>query len=107
MDKATHKIVAEYIRLAQKSYPEIIDVYIFGSYASDNAKEESDIDLALIFNQLEDQNRFDVQVKLMLIASQVDSRIEPHPISAEDFKAGNPFVEEIKKNGYPIIEDAI
>jgi len=38
----------------------------------------------------------------MLLAAQVDSRIEPHPISHEDFDSENPFVAEIKKTGIEV-----
>ncbi|GAJ17906.1 unnamed protein product, partial [marine sediment metagenome] len=62
----------------------------------------SDIDLALIIDNLEDDERFDLQVKLMLIASDFDIRIEPHPISNKDFNFNNPFVAEILKTGIEI-----
>lgn len=38
----------------------------------------------------------------MLLASQVDSRIEPHPISKTDFYSNNPFVAEIKRTSIEI-----
>jgi hypothetical protein len=34
---------------------------------------------------------------LMRLRRNFDLRIEPHPITEEDFKSGNPFAEEIKK----------
>jgi len=34
-----------------------------------------------------------------LLASQIDSRIEPHPISKEDFNSNSPFIIEIKRTG--------
>jgi hypothetical protein len=42
----------------------------------------------------------------MLLASQIDTRIEPHPISHNDFHSDNPFVVEIKKTGFEILEKA-
>jgi uncharacterized protein len=56
----------------------------------------------LIIDDLDDLEKFDLQVQLMLLASDFDSRIEPHPISKLDFYADNPFVSEIKKNGIEI-----
>jgi hypothetical protein len=38
----------------------------------------------------------------MLLAAKIDSRIEPHPISHENFNSGNPFVVEIRKTGIEI-----
>ena len=67
---------------------------------------DSDIDLAVIFSQLIDAERFDIQVQLLLTASQFDSRIEPHPFSVDDFYSGNPFAEEIKRTGLELLADA-
>jgi len=41
--------------------------------------------IALVFDNLSDSNKLDVQVKLMIIVSKIDNRIEPHPISKKDF----------------------
>ena len=48
---------------------------------------------------LADNERFDTQVKLMLLVSQIDNRIEPHPISKQDVHSNNPFAAEIIKTG--------
>jgi len=106
MDKATNKTITAYIKLIRQHYTNIENVYIFGSYAKGDANKDSDIDIALIFKSLDDSKRFDVQVHLMLLASQIDTRIEPHPISHDDFYSDNPFVAEIKKTGFKIMEKA-
>jgi len=41
----------------------------------------------------------------MLLASQIDTRIEPHPVSVDDFQSDNPFVAEIKKTGFELLEE--
>jgi len=106
MDNAIDRTITDYIKLIQKKYSDFESVYVFGSYARGNANQDSDIDLAIIFNDLDDSKRFDVQVQLMLLASQIDTRIEPHPISHNDFHSDNPFVVEIKKTGFEILEKA-
>ena len=80
----------------------LIKAYLFGSYASKTYRPDSDIDIALIIDQLNDTVRFDMQVKLMLLASEFDLRIEPHPISHKDFNSNTPFAAEIKKTGIEI-----
>ncbi|MCF6270895.1 MAG: hypothetical protein L3J41_14355 [Melioribacteraceae bacterium] len=55
-----------------------------------------------MINNLEDDKRFDLQVKLTLLASDFDLGIEPHPISNKDFNYNNPFVAEIIKTGIEI-----
>jgi len=106
MDKTINKSIIDYIRLIQQKYPDIESVYVFGSYARGTYNQDSDIDLALIFKSLDDSMRFDVQVQLMLLASQIDTRIEPHPISYDDFCSDTPFVAEIKKSGFEFFEKA-
>lgn len=102
MDKAINTSIENYIELIQNKYTNIESAYLFGSYAKGKPTEDSDIDLALIFRELDDTIRFDVQVQLMLLASEIDLRIEPHPISYDDFYSGNPFVTEIHKTGVKI-----
>jgi len=99
MDKGIDRVVAEYLELIKKKYPGIEGAYLFGSCAKGNSTKDSDIDLALVFRDLGDSSRFDLQVQLMLLAAKIDSRIEPHPFSHDDFNSGNPFVIEIKKTG--------
>ncbi len=102
MDKNIDIAIAQYLDLTKEKYPQVESAYIFGSFAKGKSTDDSDIDLALIYNNLDDSKRFDIQVQLMLLASKIDSRIEPHPISLEDFNSGNPFVVEIKKTGIAI-----
>ena len=102
MDKNIHRSINKYIRLIKENFEGIENAYLFGSYAKGNPTSDSDIDIALIFKILDDTRRFDVQVQLMLLAAQIDSRIEPHPIAQDDFNAGNSFFNEIKKTGIKI-----
>jgi len=102
MDKRTDKIIKEYVAAASKEYPGLLKAYLFGSYARKTNNAASDIDIALVIDDLKDDDRFDLQVKLMLLASKYDTRIEPHPISKEDFYSSKPFIAEIKRSGIEI-----
>lgn len=102
MDKKTDNIIRQYIATVANQTPGFVTAYLFGSFAKNNQKADSDIDIALIIDNLKDSDRFDIQVQLMLLASQFDSRIEPHPLSKQDLVSDNPFVHEIKKTGIEI-----
>jgi predicted nucleotidyltransferase len=102
MDQNIDSAIAKYLQLVRDKYADLECAYVFGSFAKGYASDESDIDLALIFSQLDGSQRFDTQVQLMLLASKIDSRIEPHPLSHEDFYSENPFIHEIKKTGYEV-----
>jgi len=99
MDKSINWIIKNYINSVLEQQPGLISAFLFGSYAKNSQRSESDIDIALVFDNLSDSERFNMQVKLMLIASKIDSRIEPHPLSKEDLLSNNPFIMEIKRTG--------
>jgi predicted nucleotidyltransferase len=103
MDKKTSKLVKDYISFVISKNIELVKVYLFGSYAKHSETKDSDIDIALIIKDLKDEDKFDLQVRLMLFASKFDLRIEPHPISNSDFNSSNPFAYEIRKTGVEIL----
>ena len=103
MDKKTIKKINEFVRSVSDINPGFKKAYLFGSFARKSNNPDSDIDIALIIDDLKDDDRFDSQVQLILIASKIDSRIEPHPISSNDLSANNPFWEEIEKTGIEIM----
>ena len=74
--------------------------YLFGSHAQGLEREESDIDIALILDNMPDF--FSTQMLLMRLRRKVDLRIEPHPICEKDFNTMNPFACEIQKYGIEI-----
>lgn len=77
------------------------EVYLFGSYAKGNFNIDSDIDIAVVFRDFE--NIFDIQLELMRLRRNIDSRIEPHPFRKSDFDRSNPIVNEILNHGQEII----
>lgn len=102
MDKGTNRKISDYIAHIASQNKRLVKAYLFGSYAKMTDTKDSDIDLALIIEGIDDSERFDLQVQLMLLASDFDIRIEPHPISGKDFTINNPFVAEILKTGIEI-----
>ena len=68
-------------------------IILFGSYVKGTPREDSDIDIAIVFSDYD--NRLDRQVELMKLTRQIDTRIEPHPFRENEFNISNPFVNEI------------
>jgi len=99
--KAAIELTKKYLSfLISKKYP-IKSAYLFGSYAQEKFDEDSDIDLAIIMKDLE--NDYEMQVELMILGSRFDSRIEPHPIDETDFIHSYPFADEILETGIKIL----
>ena len=94
--------VKQYIMIIPKDFG-VKKAYLFGSFAKGNEKEESDIDIALVLENMPDF--FYAQKQLMKLRRKIDLRIEPHPIKEQDFNSLNPFAYEIKKTGIEITVD--
>jgi len=105
MDKRTNKKIIDFVNSIEESNIELVKAYLFGSYAKHKDVEESDIDVALVFRNLSDDQKFDLQVQFLLMASGFDSRIEPHLLSVNDFEDETPFAVEILKTGIEILPD--
>jgi predicted nucleotidyltransferase len=99
MDKEINRTLKIYIDSVANQVPGLVSAFLFGSYATNKQRIESDIDVALVIDNLSDRDRFDTQIRLMLLASTIDTRIEPHPISQQEFISNNPFAVEIRRTG--------
>lgn len=102
MDKGIDSIIRQYVDTVASKTPGFVTAYLFGSYAKNKETPDSDIDVALVIENLQDSDKFDLQVQLLLLASNFDTRIEPHPLSKQDICSENPFVYEILKTGIEI-----
>ena len=102
MDKKTDSTIRQFIASVANQTPGFVAAYLFGSYAKNKQVPDSDIDIAVIIDNLNDSEKFDIQVKMMLLASRFDSRIEPHPFSKQDLNSNNPFIHEIMGTGIEI-----
>lgn len=101
MDKKTaFENVKKYIVFLKKNNFAIRKAYLFGSYVKGNFNDDSDIDLAVVINDL--SNSYTMQVELMKISRKFDTRIEPHPFDEADFDSSNPFAHEILNSGIQI-----
>lgn len=81
----------------------IAELIIFGSYAKGKAKGYSDIDLAIVSPKFGKDLIGELQFLLKQIRN-VDDRIEPIPVSLEEYKYGiSPFIFEVKKFGKEIV----
>jgi predicted nucleotidyltransferase len=82
---------------ATRAEMKIENAYLFGSCAKGMARKESDIDIALVLDKID--NFFETQIKLMKLRRKIDLRIEPHPILEKDFDTTNPLAKEILETG--------
>lgn len=95
------KIAVKYLSFLKSERNNIVKAYLFGSYAKGNSNDSSDIDIAIVFNKIM-TNNFEMQIQLLMLTTQFDTRIEPHPFAKKDFNINNPIVNEVLKTGIEI-----
>ena len=92
--------IQKYIEKISQYY-KIEAIILFGSYAKGTEKEDSDIDIAIISSDFNDI--IEDGAKLIGFTWKIDTRIEPHPITTEDYeKVSNPFVKEVMNTGIKV-----
>ena len=87
--------------LKKKGYP-IQHVFLFGSVARDEAKEASDIDIAILCLPFL-KNRHEENVEFLLEGANIDTRIETICLHPEDMdKEHWGVAQDLKKEGIPV-----
>lgn len=102
MDKAEAIIKIQQYRFLLKDYLDVDKVYLFGSYAKETNREDSDIDVAIVVNSIKG-DYFSTTPLIWKLRRQIDDRIEPIIIEKDNDSSG--FLEEIQKSGIEIKED--
>lgn len=96
MDKATAvERVKEYTEIV-KRHLNVDKVILYGSYSRDAAHKESDIDVAVVLNYIED-DFLATEAMLFRLRREVDTRIEPVLLEGSNDRSG--FLEEILRTG--------
>ncbi len=94
-------IVKKYAQKLRKNKIPFSAIYLFGSFAKNQARDTSDIDVAIVSKRRE-TDKFIIQVGRPIW--DIDTRIEPHIFSEKDFKAkATPLIEEIIATGVKVV----
>ncbi len=101
INKEIANIIDKYIAIVKENY-NVVAIILFGSYAKGTEHEDSDIDIAIITDDIK-TDKFDEEVKLTLLRRKIDNRIEPHIIRSEDYKnVTTPFIQEVIDTGIKV-----
>ncbi|NIJ51257.1 nucleotidyltransferase domain-containing protein [Dyadobacter arcticus] len=92
-------VAQQYVDLLKQTFS-VKKAFLFGSFAKGNFHEDSDIDIAIIVENVDDI--LEAQITMMKLRRRVDIMIEPHPFLEEDFEASNPVAFEVMKYGIEI-----
>ncbi len=98
---AVQRSVREFLAEVRKER-RITAAYLYGSQARGQAGPWSDIDVAVISPDFDD-DLFAAQLTLMKLAAKLDDRIEPRAFTPESFNINNPLASVIQDTGVRII----
>lgn len=94
------KEVRRFVKEVKKHKIRVTKVIIYGSRVSGRAREFSDIDVAIVSPDF-GKDTYTEGARLFEIASKVDPRIEPVPVSLESYMNDTwiPLIYEIREKG--------
>src|SRR5450756_1482944 len=95
------EILRSYIYLLRAEGISVDKAFLFGSYLSNTATKDSDIDLLIV---TEDENDDYLAGKIWNLTKKVDSKIEPFLVSTNRFYSNDnsPLVDLVKRTGLEI-----
>ena len=100
IDNRIMESIKKYIEKISEHY-QIEAIILFGSYAKGTENEDRDIDIAIISSDFKDI--IDDGANLIGLTWKIDTRIEPHPITTEDYEnVATPFVQEVINTGIKV-----
>ena len=96
MDKATAiRCVKQYADLVRQNF-DVKKIILYGSYSRDAARKDSDIDVAVVLDSV-DEDFLTCEARLFRLRREIDVRIEPVLLEESMDRSG--FLEEILKTG--------
>lgn len=99
MDKATALAHAQKFADKIREQFDPIAIVLYGSYATENQTENSDIDIAVIFRNFSG-DFLQASAKLYQLTCDIDTAIEPIILDLENDNSG--FAEQVMKHGQKI-----
>lgn len=96
-------IVRQYVKNLNNAGIVILKTFIYGSYARNQATENSDIDVLLVSEAFDTDDDY-ILSKPWSLKLRPDYRIEPIAVGAKRFETGNvsPILEVVRKEGIEI-----
>ena len=97
------RLLQLYVRLLNEAGLKIQKAFLYGSFARNDAKADSDIDVMLVSDNF-DSNDVKIKAKAWQLTRKVDLRIEPFTIGTKRFFSDDDsaLVDQVKKEGIEI-----
>jgi len=93
------ELINEFNQIISNKYSDFKGIYFFGSRFKGNHKEDSDIDLVFIFDQVDKQKKDTIYDALSDLMYKYDIFIDAHIMTPEKLKFNPFFYEEVVNRG--------
>ena len=108
VDDAVVKTIQVYLKAVQRQGIPVKCGVVFGSYATGNSHQWSDIDLLVVSSQFDTERKRQDIDKLWHIAGDTDSRIEPFAVGERQYEEddSSAIIEIARREGQiiPLVE---
>jgi len=101
-DKSIINLVKQFARDVSAEGVNLKKVILFGSYAQNKHRRDSDIDVALIADDFKGFVYLDLDLFIKAKIKKSYSKIQVQTFSNSQFTGGNPFIGEIIRTGIEI-----
>jgi predicted nucleotidyltransferase len=103
-DRKIIDLIRSYISLLDAEGLSVYKAFLYGSYASGNQKEDSDIDLMIVSDKYSSSDDM-VVGKMWQLTKRINTRIEPFLVSKNQFYTDDtsPLIESVRQNGFRIV----
>jgi predicted nucleotidyltransferase len=83
----------------------VTKIFLYGSYAGGNPRDESDIDIGVVLDFNKTRDIFSSGLRLWQIAHAIDVRIEPFCIMSDEYDSCEPasILAEIKRTSIIVV----
>jgi uncharacterized protein len=97
------ELLKKYILLLNTEGISVNKAFLFGSYSTDNASENSDIDIMIVSDNYDENDDLAIG-KIWHLTRRISTKIEPFLIGDRKFKEDNssPLINMIKEHGIEI-----
>ncbi len=94
------ELLKKYIHLLRAEGIMVDKAYLYGSYLSESATAESDIDILIVTENEDDY----LAGRIWSLTKKINSRIEPYLVGRGRFNSSeiSPLIDEVKKTGLEI-----
>ena len=98
--KAAIRIIKKFAKALRKHEISVDHIILYGSYVRGKVRPDSDIDVAVVSKDF-GKDRVEEGMTLFRIAGEIDSRLEPVPISLSAYEKDTwiPLIYEIREKG--------